>query len=66
LGRPLASIVNDGGASTLVRQELHRRPALLANKKVVVWEFVERDLRLGTEGWAKVPLPITSALRVGR
>lgn len=60
LGRPLASIVNDGGASTLVRQELFRRPALLANKKVVVWEFVERDLRLGTEGWAKVPLPITS------
>ncbi|MEI7947891.1 MAG: hypothetical protein WCJ02_14410 [bacterium] len=66
LGRPLASIVNDGGASTLVRQELYRRPALLANKKVVVWEFVERDLRLGTEGWAKVPLPIISALRVGR
>jgi hypothetical protein len=60
LGRPLASIVNDGGASTLVRQELFRRPVLLANKKVVVWEFVERDLRLGTEGWAKVPLPITS------
>ncbi len=58
LGRPLASIVNDGGASTLVRQELFRRPALLENKKVVVWEFVERDLRLGTEGWAKVPLPI--------
>jgi len=66
LGRPLASIVNDGGASTLVRQELFRRPALLAHKKVVVWEFVERDLRLGTEGWAKVPLPITLALRVGR
>lgn len=66
LGRPLASIVNDGGASTLVRQELYRRPALLANKKVVVWEFVERDLRLGTEGWAKVPLPMTSALRVER
>lgn len=51
LKRPLASIVNDGGASTLVRQELSRRPALLANKKVVIWEFVERDIRLGTEGW---------------
>ena len=57
LGRPLASIINDGGASTLVRQELFRRPQLLANKKVVVWEFVERDLRLGTEGWQIVPLP---------
>ena len=57
LGRPLASIVNDGGASTLVRQELFRRPQLLAHAKVLVWEFVERDLRLGTEGWQIVPLP---------
>ena len=57
LGRPLASIINDGGASTLVRQELFRRPQLLAHTKVVVWEFVERDLRLGTEGWQIVPLP---------
>jgi hypothetical protein len=57
LGRPLTSIVNDGGASTLVRQELFRRPQWLAGKKVVVWEFVERDLRLGTEGWQHVPLP---------
>jgi hypothetical protein len=57
LKQPLTSLVSDGGASTLVRQELHRRPALLRNKKVVVWEFVERDLRLGTEGWQWVPLP---------
>src|SRR5205823_2848456 len=56
-GRPLASIVKDGGASTLVRQELFRRPQLLAHAKVLVWEFVERDLRLGTEGWQIVPLP---------
>ncbi len=40
-----------------MRQELHRRPALLKNKRVVVWEFVERDIRLGTEGWQQVPLP---------
>jgi hypothetical protein len=57
LKRPLASLVNDGGASTLVRQELYRRPALLRSKMVVVWEFVERDIRLGTEGWQLVPLP---------
>ncbi len=29
LGKPVASIVNDGGASTLVRQELYRKPELL-------------------------------------
>jgi hypothetical protein len=57
LGFPLTSIVNDGGASTLVRQELSRKSALLRNKKLVVWEFVERDIRFGTEGWQHVPLP---------
>jgi len=57
MGQPVASIVSDGGASTLVRQELARRPALLAGKKVVIWEFVERDLRFGLEGWRPVPLP---------
>jgi hypothetical protein len=57
LHMPIASIINDGGASTLVRQELYRKPELLKGKKVVVWEFVERDIRFGTEGWQHVPLP---------
>lgn len=57
LGFGLASIVNDGGASTLVRQQLYRKPALLADKKVVIWQFVERDIRFGTQGWQHVPLP---------
>ncbi len=56
LGQPLTSIVNDGGGSTLVRQDLARRPALLMNKKLVIWEFAERDIRYGTEGWQIVPL----------
>jgi hypothetical protein len=57
LSQPLASIVNDGGASTLVRQDLARRPRLLANKALVIWEFVERDIGDGTEGWQVLPLP---------
>ena len=57
LGRPVSSLVNDGGGATLVRQELFRRPNMLAGKKVVVWEFVERDLRWAAEGWPSVPLP---------
>jgi hypothetical protein len=61
LKQPLASIINDGGASTLVRQELYRRPQLLTNKKLVIYEFVERDIRFGTEGWQIIPLPPTSA-----
>jgi hypothetical protein len=56
LGQPLTSIVNDGGASTLVRRELARRPTVLTNKRLVIWEFAERDLRYGTEGWQILPL----------
>ena len=55
LGQPLTSIVNDGGASTLVRQELARRPTLLLNKRLVIWEFAERDIRYGTEGGKSFP-----------
>ncbi len=61
LKQPLMSLVNDGGGSTLVRQELHGRPAFLKHKKVVLWEFVERDIGLGLEGWKLVPLPATTA-----
>jgi hypothetical protein len=56
LGQPLSAIVNDGGASTLVRQALARRPTLLLNKRVVIWEFAEREIRYGTDGWQIVPL----------
>jgi hypothetical protein len=65
LKQPVISIVNDGGASTLVRQELSRRPAWLAKKKVVIWEFVERDIRLGTEGWQRAPLPPAITAQAG-
>ena len=57
LSTPVTSIVNDGGASTLVRQQLARRPDLLKGKTIVLWEFVERDIRFGTEGWQIIPLP---------
>lgn len=57
LGFGVTSIVNDGGASTLVRQQLAGKPALLKGKKVVVWEFVERDIRFGTEGWQVIRVP---------
>ncbi len=56
LKMPLTSIVNDGGASTLVRQQLARQPELLKNKKLVIWQFVERDIRFGTEGWQDIQL----------
>ena len=58
LAQPIASLVNDGGASTLVRQSLARKPNLLKGKRLVVWEVVERDFRYGEEGWKDVPIVI--------
>jgi len=52
--RPVASIVSDGGASTLVREKLARKAGVLKGKKLLIWEFVERDLRFGAEGWKTV------------
>lgn len=59
LSEPLTSIVNDGGASTIVRQTLSKKASLLKGKKLVIWEFVERDLRFGAEGWKEVPITIS-------
>ena len=54
MNRPVASIVSDGGASTLVREKLARKASVLKGKKLLIWEFVERDLRFGAEGWKTV------------
>ena len=54
IGRPVSSIVSDGGASTLVREKLARKAGVLKGKKLLIWEFVERDLRFGAEGWKDV------------
>ena len=52
------AIVSDGGASTDVRRKLSTHPEILEGKRVVVWQFVERDIGLGWAGWADVPLPV--------
>lgn len=54
ISRPVASIVSDGGASTLVREKLARKSGVLKGKKLLIWEFVERDLRFGAEGWKTI------------
>jgi hypothetical protein len=57
LNSPVDAIVSDGGASTDVRKRLSTNPEILESKKVIVWEFVERDISLGKNGWEMVPLP---------
>ena len=54
ISRPVASIVSDGGASTLVREKLARKAGVLKGKKLLIWEFLERDLRFGAEGWKTI------------
>jgi len=59
LQHPLGTFVSDGGASTLVRRQLsnaQKKKNILRGKKLVIWEFVERDLRFGAEGWQHVEL----------
>ena len=57
LQAPVDAIYSDGGASTDVRRKLSTNPEILEGKKVVIWEFVERDVALGREGWEETPLP---------
>lgn len=66
LKQPMMSLVNDGGGSTLVREELCSRPMFLQKKKVVLWEFVERDIGIGLKGWQRTPLSILSPRPSGR
>lgn len=56
LSQPIASIVSDGGASTRVRETLAKNVKQLKGKKLVVWEFVERDWRYGEGGWKNIDL----------
>jgi hypothetical protein len=57
LKSPVDAIVSDGGAATDVRRKLSTNPEILEGKHVVVWEFVERDIALGSQGWEAVALP---------
>jgi alginate O-acetyltransferase complex protein AlgJ len=58
LGTSVDFIVSDGGASTDVRKKLSLNAEILENKKLVIWEFTERDIQLGKAGWHDIPLPI--------
>jgi len=57
LGSPVDAIVSDGGAATDVRRKLSTNPEILEGKRVIIWEFVERDIALGSQGWQDVALP---------
>ncbi len=55
LGRPIDWIAVDGGAPSLTREKLAQRG--LAGKKLVVWEFIMRDLTDPITPWSDVEFP---------
>ena len=57
LKSPVDYVISDGGAATDVRQRLSVDPEILENKRIVIWEFAERDVRYGKAGWGDVSLP---------
>jgi len=57
LQAPVDYIISDGGAATEVRQRLNMNAEIFDGKKVVIWEFAERDIQLGRQGWQTVALP---------
>jgi len=65
LGTPVDFIVSDGGAATRVRQMLSVTPEILQHKQWVIWEFAERDLQRGSDGWREVALPPDERADVG-
>jgi alginate O-acetyltransferase complex protein AlgJ len=52
----LTSVIFDAGGATLLREALVRRPELLDGKKIVIWEFAERDIRFVPQGWEHVEI----------
>ena len=56
LGMSIDVIASPGGGATRGRQSLALRPAGLANTRIVIWEFTQRDLLFSGDGWATVEL----------
>lgn len=57
LGVGVQVIAINGGGATAVRESLAQKPAMLRDKRVVVWACSARDLVDGTVSWEPVPLP---------
>ena len=51
-----SAVLVTGGTGT-IGAEIVRQADLLDGKKLVIWEFVESDIRFGADGWKDVPLP---------
>ena len=56
LKAPIDYVINEGGEPTGVWKKLSNNAEIIEGKRLVIWEFSERDIRLGSKGWQYVPL----------
>lgn len=61
LGLPVDVIASPGGGASRSRQALALRSQPLAGKRLVIWQFTQRDLVAAAGGWQVVALPDTTA-----
>lgn len=61
LGLPLDVIAMPAGGANRSREALALRPQPLRGKRLVIWQFTQRDLVFAAGGWALTPLAETAA-----
>ena len=60
LGLPIDVIALPAGGASRSRKALALRPRPLRGKRLVIWQFTQRDLLFATEGWTPTPLTETA------
>jgi alginate O-acetyltransferase complex protein AlgJ len=63
LGRPVDRIIRNDAGSHATRELLRNEPGRLAGKRMVVWQFAERELAFGD--WKRIELPAPIAPPAG-
>ena len=60
LGMPIDVIASPGGGATRSRQSLALRAGGIEGKRIVIWEFSQRDLLFSHDGWNIVDLDLSA------
>ena len=61
LKMPIDVIAMPAGGASRSRQALALRAAPLAGKRLVIWQFTQRDLLFAADGWVQTPLDTSPA-----
>ena len=64
LGVPVEAIASPGGGATRNRRSLALRRGSLAGKRILIWEFTQRELLFSRDGWDRVDLAAAGEDRI--